>query len=135
MKLGIKKISHISLSTNNLKKTINFYKNILGFKIVHRFKNKNNKLYGVFFLIGKGTFLEIFNSYKKLKISEPFRHICFEVEDLNLFKKKIKKFIFNTCISRGGTVKTLTCKIFDPNGIEIELCQIDKKSKLYPYRK
>jgi len=130
MNIKVKKLSHVSLSTNNLNKTIDFYKNILGFKVVHEFRNNLNELYGVFLQVGEGTFIEFFNSKESLKINEPFRHICFEIEDINSFSKELKKIGFENKIIRGKTDRILQLKILDPNGIEIEFHQYDELSLL-----
>ena len=61
----LSKLSHISLTTNNLNKVKKFYVDLLGFKIVHKFTNDKKKDYGYFIYCGNGTFLEFFNSNKK----------------------------------------------------------------------
>ena len=49
----LKQLSHISLSSRNLQNVIDFYVNILGFKVSHKFINKkNNELYGLFIYCG-----------------------------------------------------------------------------------
>ena len=54
-------ISHISLSTNSLKKVENFYVKKLKFKIVHEFTNsKTGQIYGYFLKISKKNYLEFF---------------------------------------------------------------------------
>ena len=62
----IKGISHISLSSKNLKKVIDFYVKFLGFKVAQKFINKNNQLYGVFIYCGNKTFIEFLNLKKNL---------------------------------------------------------------------
>ena len=62
----INNLSHVSLTTNSLRKVYNFYVKLLGFKIVHRFINsKTNEVYGYFLSTNNNTFLEFFNSKKK----------------------------------------------------------------------
>ena len=64
----IKQLSHISLSTKNINKVIDFYIKVLGFKISHRFINpKNNTLYGLFIYCGNKTFLEFLITKKIIK--------------------------------------------------------------------
>ena len=80
----IKGISHISLSSKNLKKVIDFYTKFLGFKVAHKFVNSNNQLYGVFIYCGNRTFIEFFKSREKLVIkNSKFRHLCFEVKNFS----------------------------------------------------
>ena len=62
----IKNLSHISLTTNSLKKVYNFYVKLLGLKIVHKFVNyKTKEVYGYFLSSNNNTFLEFFKSTKK----------------------------------------------------------------------
>ena len=63
----IKKLSHISLFSKDLKKVEKFYCKILNLKIAHKFINKKNgKIYGLFIYAGENTMLEFFISKKKL---------------------------------------------------------------------
>ena len=127
----LKQLSHISLSSNDLQNVINFYINILGFKVAHKFINKNNnELYGLFIFCGKKTFIEFFKDKKKRKINSSFRHICFEVKKIKLLAKKLKKFDKKIKVKRGKTDNVLQfmTKDFDKNIIEFH--EYDKKSKL-----
>ena len=123
----IKNLSHVSLSTRNINKVINFYVKILKMKIAHKFKNKNNKIYGLFLYCGKRTFLEFFLTKNK---NTKFRHVCFEVKNLYEIKNKLKKFDKKIKIRRGKTDRIMQFITTDFEGNEIEFHQHDKKSKL-----
>ena len=60
----INSLSHISLSSKDLKKVKRFYVDLLKLKIVHEFKNKKGGLYGYFLYANNSTFLEFFKSKK-----------------------------------------------------------------------
>lgn len=128
----LKQLSHISLSSKNLQNVIDFYINILGFKVSHKFINKkNNELYGLFIFCGKKTFIEFFKSKKNKKDSNSsFRHLCFEVKKIKLLAKKLKKFDNSIKVKRGKTDRVLQfmTKDFDNNFIEFH--EYDKQSKL-----
>ena len=87
----IKQLSHISISTKNIKYVIKFYVKILGFKISHKFINKKNKeLYGLFIYCGNRTFIEFFKD-KKREVEIRTLDIC-ALRLKNTFTgKKIKK--------------------------------------------
>lgn len=126
----IKNLSHISLTTNSLKKVYNFYVKLLGLKIVHKFINyKTKEVYGYFLSSNNNTFLEFFKSKKKINFNQnnPFRHICFEVKDLRKLAKKLKKR--KPIISKGKTDNILQFMIKDNEGNLVEFHQRDKKSK------
>ena len=128
----LKQLSHLSLTSRNLQNVINFYINILGFKVSHKFINKkNNELYGLFIFCGKKTFIEFFKDKKNNKnINSSFRHLCFEVKKIKLLAKKLKKFDKKIKVKRGKTDNVLqfTTKDFDKNIIEFH--EYDKQSKL-----
>ena len=125
----IKNLSHISLTTNSLEKVQRFYVKKLGLKIIHKFKNKNKKLYGYFISANQNTFLFFFYSKKKIKFknSNQFRHICFEVKNIYKFVKKFKNHKIE--ITRGKTDYILQFFINDLEGNIVEFHQRDRKSK------
>ena len=124
----IKKLSHVSILTNNFDKVYKFYVEILKLKVAHRFINNEKKLYGLFLHAGKGTFIEFFKNNKK-KLYKPYDHFCFEVEDIYKTKKIFKGYK-NIKIKRGRTDKVLQFKIKDFENNIIEFHQHDNKSKL-----
>ena len=127
----IKQLSHISISTKNIKYVIKFYVKILGFKISHKFINKKNKeLYGLFIYCGNSTFLEFFKDKKKKGRNSNFRHMCFEVKKIYSLAKKLKKFDKLIEIKRGKTDNVLQFMTKDLENNLIEFHEYDKKSKL-----
>ena len=123
-------ISHISLSTNSLKKVENFYVKKLKFKIVHKFINqKTGQTYGYFLKISKRNYLEFFLSkgnYKK-NLNKPYRHLCFDVDDIYKTKKMFKNN--NIFIKRGKTDNILQFFTKDHEGNLVEFHQKDNKAK------
>lgn len=127
----LEQLSHISLSSRNLQNVIDFYINILGFKVSHKFINKkNNELYGLFIHCGKKTFIEFFKDNKKKNRNSSFRHLCFEVKKIRLLAQKLKKFDSSIKVKRGKTDRVLQfmTKDFDKNLIEFH--EYDNQSKL-----
>jgi len=124
----IKKLSHVSIFTNDFDKVYKFYIDILELKIAHKFINENNEIYGLFLSVGNGTFLEFFK--KKSDIKNNFiNHFCFEVKDIYKTKKKLEKHM-NINIVRGKSDKILQFKIKDYENNIIEFHQYDKMTKL-----
>jgi catechol 2,3-dioxygenase-like lactoylglutathione lyase family enzyme len=127
----IKNLSHVSLFTNSLSKIKKFYVKKLKLKIIHEFKNSKRKTYGYFLSANKNTFIEFFLTKKKinsLNKKNPFRHICFEVNNIKKFEKKfINKN--QTNITRGKTDGILQFSTKDLEGNIIEFHQRDQKSK------
>ena len=125
----IKNLSHVSMPYIKLKKVIDFYVNILGLKIVHKFENKKKQIYGVFIKCGNKTFLEFFKKNKKN--TNKNYHFCLNVKDIYSVKKKLEKHDKNLTIRRGRTDKVLQFVTKDFEGNIIEFHQTDKKSKKF----
>jgi len=125
----IKNLSHVSLTYKNYIKVKKFYVNILGLKIVHKFKNKKGFTYGLFLGCGKQTFLEFFrkNNRKQTK----FFHFCFNVKNIDEVKKKLIKFDKNIKVKRGKTDKILQIMTQDFEGNLVEFHQFDNKAKSF----
>lgn len=133
----IEQISHLCFSCKDINITKKFYTKILKFRMVHEFRNfKDNKLYGIYLLIGKNTFIEFFQDKKtNFKVNNQFRHFCLKVKNLEKFKRYLKKYKIILTLKRGRTDNTLLSFIRDPNGILIELHEYDKKSKFFVFQK
>ena len=126
----IKQIAHICFGCRDLLKSIEFYSSLFGFEIVHEYRNENNVLYGVFLSCGGNTYLELFNDQESIAKGGLFRHVCFEVTDLNLLIQKFSSLNISFEKKRGRSDKTLQAFIFDPDGNKIEFHQYDKRSIL-----
>ena len=129
----IKGLSHVCIKVKDLNKTIYFYTKVLGFKVVHRFKNKKKNLYGVFLKTGKSTFLEIFKTkHCSTRLKNNF-HICFEVKWIKSLASRLHQRGYKTKICRGRTDNTLLLFIKDPDNYKIEFHEFDKASAFYKY--
>jgi catechol 2,3-dioxygenase-like lactoylglutathione lyase family enzyme len=130
----VKQLSHVCLSTRDLAATERFYVGLLGFKIVHEFRNAAGERYGFFVHAGGGTFLEFFNKPDAGRQEALFRHLCFEVDDIEAFAAHARANGFpDVAIKRGRTDHILQCFITDPDGTPVELQQHDEQSVLKPY--
>ena len=119
--MEIKKLSHVCLSSKNLKKVIDFYVKILKCKVVHKFVNKNKETYGYFINVGNNTFIEFF-LVDKIENStfSAFRHLCFEVYNIDILYNRLKKTFPKIKIKIGKTdgIKQFFIKDFENNIIE-----------------
>lgn len=81
----IKGIHHVSMKTNNeadYKKTIDFYKNILGLSIAREWAT------GIMFETGDGI-IEIFNDAEDKLPKGTIRHFAFNVDDVDACVKAV----------------------------------------------
>lgn len=106
---------------------------MLGFRIVHRFKNKKGIPYGVFLKTGNSTFLEIFKTKHLSKSLATKFHFCFEVKCIRTLARHLYRKGYKTKICRGRTDNTLLLFIADPDNYKIEFHELDKASAFYKY--
>ena len=106
-------INHITITTNNISKSFNFYKNILGFKPLCKWNN------GAYFLVGNLWFCINYN--KNTTTVNNYTHIAFNViqNDFEIIKNKIitsNASIFKDNISEGDSLY-----FCDPDGHKLEI--------------
>lgn len=130
----ISQLSHVCFSSNDLGATRHFYESVLGFEVVHEFRSDKDDLYGIYFSIGRSTFLEFFKDADRAESSTMFRHVCFSVGDIHALNAKLQEFGIAGSIQRGRTDQTLQMWIMDPNGIKIEFHEYDPQSLLTKYQ-
>jgi catechol 2,3-dioxygenase-like lactoylglutathione lyase family enzyme len=134
--MGLKRLSHASFSTRDLGATERFYVDIIGCKIAHEFRNAAGERYGFFLHAGDGTFLEFFQNRDATGESGCFRHVCFEVDDIDAFAERLRAQGYkDIAVKRGRTDRILQFFIHDPDGIEVEIQQHDAESALAPFVK
>jgi catechol 2,3-dioxygenase-like lactoylglutathione lyase family enzyme len=129
----VKQLSHVCLGSTDLRRTLNFYRDLLGFRVAHEFRNDAGELYGVFLSCNHATFLEFFNERESKKPSGLYRHLCFEVESIEGMADKLRAAGYTIDVRRGRTDRVLQFFVQDPDGNTVEFQQHDEQSVLYPY--
>jgi len=127
----LKRLSHACLGSTNLLRTIAFYRELIGCEVAHEFRNAAGDLYGVFLSCRNGTFLEFFNEQQPKPPGGLFRHLCFEVDDIEEMAAAARKHGLPAEIKRGRTDRILQFFVNDPDGNVVEFQQHDKQSVLY----
>ena len=130
----LKMLAHVCLGVTDLAKTMDFYCGLLGCGIVHEFRDPQGELYGVFLYVNNGTFLEFFKEEQPKQEGGLFRHLCFEVEDIQKFADKLlKERGLRVEIVLGKTDHVKQFWIKDPDGHMIEFQQYDRDCVQYQY--
>lgn len=128
----LKRLSHVCLGSTDLERTVDFYRALLGCEVAHEFRNPAGERYGLFLSCRNGTFVEFFNEQAPKPPGGLFRHLCFEVDDIQQMAQTARVHGFQPEVKRGRTDRILQFFIHDPDGNMIEFQQHDRESVLYP---
>lgn len=129
----LRRLSHVCLGSSDLQRTIRFYNDLLGCSVAHEFHNDKGELYGVFLSCNNGTFLEFFNEPRPEPARGLFRHICFEVDDVEQMAARARTMGLACEIRRGRTDRILQFFVRDPDQTMIEFQQHDRESVLFRF--
>ena len=130
----LKRLAHVCLGTTDLSKAVEFYCGLLGCRISHEFKNPQGELCGVFLLVNNSTFLELFKDEQPKREGGLFRHLCFEVVNIQGLAEELRREKgLQVEVSRGKTDHVLQFWIKDPDGNMVEFHEYDKECVQYKY--
>ena len=125
------RLSHFCISSTNIKNSKHFFISLFNATVIYEF-TKNNLHYGSFLKIDKNTFVEIFLSpVVEVNQYPTIRHVCLSVDSLEPFKERLQIQNFHWEQSVGRIDNTKQLMIIGPEGLKIELHQIDESSILF----
>jgi lactoylglutathione lyase len=130
-------IAHLAITVKDMNKSLDFYTRVLGFKKAFEIPEpETGKPWINYLYAGNGQFVELFyGGAKDNPWSEElrgFNHICLQVDDLHSVAERIKKEgVEITDGPKQGCDYNWQAWIMDPDGIRVELMQIDPKSPHY----
>jgi lactoylglutathione lyase len=127
-------IAHLAVTTKDMEKSLDFYINALGLKKVFEIPNKDTGKPWINYLHMAGRqFVELFYNGDKdnpwQSGTRGFNHICFEVDDINAAVEKITRAGYTMdSLPKQGSDMNWQAWVKDPDGIRVELMQIDPQS-------
>jgi lactoylglutathione lyase len=135
---------HTGIIVKNMKKSLHFYRDILGLKVIQDFSDssqyinkitgiKNADIHMIKLEVGDGTILEIleYRNHPTQLIDQPIynvgaSHIALQVKNAekayDILKQKGIKIISEPVLSSEKIAKVFFC--FDPNNVRIELVEM-----------
>jgi lactoylglutathione lyase len=127
-------VAHLAVTVKDMEKSLDFYSRILGFKKAFEIADKTTGTPWIVYLhIKKNQFLELFYHGERDNPWEPslrgFNHICLEIDDIQSTVKHIEDsgWKIDSPLKQGGD-KNFQAWISDPDGVRIELMQINPES-------
>jgi lactoylglutathione lyase len=130
-------IAHLAITVKDMEKSLDFYTRILGFKKVFEIPEPKTGAPWINYLhISGNQFVELFYDGTKDNPWEPalcgFNHICVEVDDIHAVCDAIKSAGYQLDVEPNqGCDYNFQAWLTDPDGIRIELMQIDPRSPHY----
>ncbi len=123
-----KRIDHVEIVPSNLERTLNFYTEILGFKIQWRRKSERPPLEELVFIELGGTLIELFSVKEPAPVSTEqwqvgCRKIALEVENLDKAIEYLKTKGVEISQQPVSVGTSKSAEIKDPDGLSIELLQ------------
>lgn len=127
-------IAHAAFNVKDMDKTVAFYENSLGFKKAFDIaRPETGEPWIVYVYAGGGQFIEFFygatvdNPYRDEKIG--FFHICVAVDDIHaIWDRIVETGAPQDDAPKQGADHNWQCWTHDPDGIKIELMQLDPES-------
>ena len=127
MKIG--NIDHIAVNCSDIRKSLDFYGRILGFKQLQTVDCGDFDI--IYFALPNGARLELFDyhgenqSPSHQESDGGLRHMAFQVEDVPAHEKLLKaegvEITLSTCDLPNLGARVLL--FLDPNGVTIEFCE------------
>jgi len=123
----IKALAHVCVHSSDLAKTEWFYCDVLGLTRQFDFI-KDDELFGFYLKISDQNFVEVFRSDSIAQEHGKLKHLCFEVEDIELLEQHLDLHNVDHQPKKMGGDNSwqLWCK--DPDGVDIEFHQYTENS-------
>lgn len=129
MDLGLVGIGHVALRVSDIGRSLEFYRDRLGFEEMMRLDQPDGSLWLVYLRVTDTQFLELFPDGQGARAQGPDRtgvhHFCLEVRDLDATASTLRtKGIPLVVEPKTGLDRNRQCWIADPDGNRIEFMQL-----------
>lgn len=125
----IKQIAHLAFGVKDMKKTLHFYTEIMGFKKAFTLYDPNDDTlpWIEYVKIFDSNFIEFFYSGNDHQFSNDevsYQHFCLETDDIHAFVKRMNEYDYplDSPVSL-GLDHNWQCWVRDPDGNRIEIMQ------------
>ena len=134
----IKQLAHINFFSDKAQELLYFYVNQLGLTVKFTLNHDNGAPFGWYVDCGNSTFIEIFDQQgavkqwggqvEELKRGNLYRHLCFEVHDIEGYRKTLEERGLHVTPVTVGMDHSKQAWIKDPDGNDIELMEYTPQS-------
>lgn len=119
------RFGHICLFVTDLEKSLDFYCNKLGFKVMFEEEYPAYNLHNVYLRINSGQFIELFgNLDQRDNAKASIQHFCLHVDNMERVHAQLSEMCLPVSPIRMGKAKCIMCNLSDPDGNQIELMEL-----------
>ncbi len=130
----IKRIAHLAFGVKDMKKTLHFYTEVMGFERAFTLYDPEDQTipWIEYVRVSENNFIEFFYSDPKKSFAKDevsYQHLCLETDDIQAFAKRMNdgSYPLDSPISM-GLDHNWQCWVSDPDGNRIEIMQYGPKS-------
>ena len=132
-KLGLSRIAHVALKVADIGRSLEFYRDRLGFAEMMHLNNDDGSLWLVYLRITDTQFIELFTGGQGVRApgheATAINHFCLECDDLDATATKLRDAgVRLTVEPKMGLDGNRQCWIEDPDGNRIEFMQMSPDS-------
>nr|AGD93245.1 hypothetical protein orf226 [uncultured bacterium] len=128
-KLGLSRIGHVALKVADIGRSLEFYRDRLGFAEMMHLNNDDGSLWLVYLRITDTQFIELFTGGQGVRApgheATAINHFCLECDDLDATAIRLREAgVTLTVEPKLGLDGNRQCWIEDPDGNRIEFMQM-----------
>ena len=132
-RLGLSGIGHVALKVADIGRSLEFYRDRLGFAEMMRLNNDDGSLWLVYLRITDTQFIELFTGGQGLRApsheATAINHFCLETADLDVTAARLRDAgVKLTVEPKMGLDGNRQCWVEDPDGNRIEFMQMSRES-------
>ena len=132
-KLGLSGIGHVALKVADIGRSLEFYRERLGFAEMMRLNNDDGSLWLVYLRITDTQFIELFTGGQGVRApgheATAINHFCLQCDDLDATAARLRDAgVRLTVEPKMGLDGNRQCWIEDPDGNRIEFMQMSPDS-------
>ncbi len=122
-------ISHLALVVQDFPRSLKFYEELLGFREVADWPDKQGRPWIKMLKVAPGQFIELFIDPQRQRPVHNDQHFCLEVDDIHAVAARLRGagLVLDEEPTEGGQ-KNWQCWVKDPDGHRIEFMQMHPES-------
>ena len=129
----VKGLSHVCVGVSNVEKSLDFYRDKLGFALAYDFRGDTGQRIGCCMHLGGGRFLEFFRSDTKPTAGPAHAHFCLLTDDVEATAATLRSRGLEVTPTKRGSDRSYNIWTADPDGNRIEFQQYTPESKQTPF--